>query len=237
MKSQVAAVIVAAGSGTRMGLGRKKKQYLCLDNRPILTHSIFVFQDSPVIDQIVVVVKEEDIAYCQQEIIKKYNLHKVSQVVAGGKERQDSVYQGLKALSLATEIVLIHDGVRPLVPAKILPEVVQAVRTYQAAVVAVPVKDTIKVVANGFIKGTPERNSLWAVQTPQGFYYPLIMEAYRQAEKTGQKSTDDSKLVEALGKPIKVVVGDYCNLKVTTPEDIDIATALLKRRKKSCQLV
>jgi 2-C-methyl-D-erythritol 4-phosphate cytidylyltransferase len=173
MKPQVAAVIVAAGSGTRMGLGRKKKQYLCLDNRPILTHSIFVFQDSPVIDQIVVVVKEEDIAYCQQEIIKKYNLHKVSQVVAGGKERQDSVYQGLKALSLATEIVLIHDGVRPLVPAKILPEVVQAVRTYQAAVVAVPVKDTIKVVANGFINRHSGKKFVVGCTDPARILLPL----------------------------------------------------------------
>ena len=230
MKKRIAALIAAAGRGTRMGSSPRKKQYHLLGDRPILAHTAAIFQESPLITDIVIVVGPEDIPYCQGEIVDKYALSKVQQIVAGGESRTDSVYQGLLSLAPDTHMVLVHDGVRPLFPPSLIPEVVQAVHTYGAAVVAVPVKDTIKISdKDGFVKETPDRDTLWAVQTPQAFSYPLLLQAYRAAQDTGLTATDDAMLVEALGRRVKLVPGVYENLKITTPADMDLAETLLKR--------
>lgn len=228
---KIVALIAAAGRGTRMGVAQEKKQYIILGDRPILAHTIAIFEESPLVSEIVVVVCPEDTEYCQREIVEKYGFQKVTQIVPGGQQRQDSVYQGLLRLASDTEIVLVHDGVRPFFPPELIPEVVQAVCTYGAAVVAVPVKDTIKIAdVTGFAKKTPDRRSLWAVQTPQAFSYPLLLAAYQEAQKKGLQATDDAMLVEALGQRVKLVLGTYKNLKITTPEDLVIARALLEWR-------
>jgi len=231
VRNGVVALIAAAGRGTRMaGSAQQKKQYFMLGDRPVLAHTISIFEESPLVDDIVVVVCPEDIAYCQREIVTKYGFQKVSKLVPGGRQRGDSVYQGLLALDPAPDIVLVHDGVRPFFPSALMGEVVQAVRTYGAAVVAVPVKDTIKIAdVAGFVKRTPERRSLWAVQTPQGFSYPLLLAAYREARQRQLQATDDAMLVEALGHRVKLVLGTYENIKITTPEDFIIAEALFAR--------
>ncbi|NLJ33977.1 MAG: 2-C-methyl-D-erythritol 4-phosphate cytidylyltransferase [Firmicutes bacterium] len=232
MSKKVAALIAAAGRGTRMGPVFLKKQYHPLGDRPILAHTLAIFQESPLITDIVLVVAPEDIPYCRRELVDKYGFSKVGEIVAGGESRTDSVYQGLLALGANTHTVLVHDGVRPLLPPGLIAKVVQAVRTYGAAVVAVPVKDTIKICDRaGFVAQTPDRNTLWAVQTPQAFSYSLLLKAHEAARKSGLAATDDAMLVEALGQRIKLVPGSYENLKITTPEDMDLARALLKRRQ------
>jgi 2-C-methyl-D-erythritol 4-phosphate cytidylyltransferase len=231
VKDRVVALIAAAGRGTRMGGGAQyKKQYFMLGDRPVLAHTVSIFEESPLVGDIVIVVCPEDIDYCQREVVAKYGFKKVSKIIPGGEQRADSVYQGLLALEPDTEIVLIHDGVRPFFPPALIGEVVQAVCTYQAAVVAVPVKDTIKIAdMAGFARKTPDRRFLWAVQTPQGFSYPLLMQAYRAARQKKLQATDDAMLVEALGCRVKLVLGTYENMKITTPEDFILAEALLEK--------
>lgn len=230
MSKKIAALLAAAGRGTRMGSIPQKKQYQILGDRPILAHSIAIFQECPLITDIALVVGPGDVPYCWREIVDKYDFSKVRWIVAGGESRTASVYQGLLALSPDTHMVLVHDGVRPLFPSSLIPQVVQAVHTYGAAVVAVPVKDTIKISDEaGFVAETPDRNTLWAVQTPQAFSYPLLLRAHEAAQDGGLVATDDAMLVEALGHRIKLIPGVYENLKITTPEDMDLAEALLKR--------
>jgi 2-C-methyl-D-erythritol 4-phosphate cytidylyltransferase len=231
VRDRIVALIAAAGRGTRMGgSAQHKKQYHMLGDRPVLAHTIAIFEESPLVDEIVIVVCPEDIDHCRREVVDKYGFQKVSQLVPGGEQRADSVYQGLLALDPDPDFVLVHDGVRPFFPSALIGEVVQAVRTYQAAVVAVPVKDTIKIAdVAGFVKKTPERRSLWAVQTPQAFSYPLLLEAYREGRQRKLQVTDDAMLVEALGYRVKLVLGTYENIKITTPEDFVLAEALLAK--------
>lgn len=233
---KVVALIAAAGRGTRMQAGKEeaqdKKQYLVLGRRPILGHTIAIFEESPLIDEIVLVVAPEDVDYCQKEIVDKYCFTKVKEIVVGGKQRQDSVYRGLLALNPATEIVLVHDGVRPFFPGALIPEVVEAVYQQGTAVVGVPVKDTIKIVGQAnIVEKTPDRQRLWAIQTPQAFRYPLLLAAYRAAMTRGLKATDDAMLVEAFGHPVQLILGTYDNVKITTPDDLLVAEVLLQRRK------
>lgn len=232
----VFAVIPAAGSGSRMGT-KVKKQYLQICGLPVLTHTLSVFDDCPVIKGIVLVVGEKDVSWCEEQIAGKYNFQKLLAVVPGGDCRQHSVYNGLKALpAKADDVVVVHDGARPLLTADILLNAVFAAQEKGSAVVAVPVKDTVKLAdTNGQVLSTPPRDRLWAVQTPQVFKYQLLLDAYRQAEQNNYFGTDDASLVEKAGQPVHLVRGSYENIKITTPEDILLAEEILKRRKANCE--
>lgn len=220
---KLGAVIVAAGTGTRMGT-IESKQFLLLQNKPVLVYSLEVFQQLPEMDCMVLVTGEQDLARCR-EYVNLYALHKVKEVVAGGKERQHSVYNGLLALaSHHVEWVLVHDGVRPFVTQEKIRRCFSKAVESGAAVLAVPVKDTIKVVdGTGEIRSTPDRKSLWAIQTPQAFRLADLRKAHELAAAEGFTGTDDAALVERLGQAVHVVEGDYSNVKLTTPEDLSWA--------------
>ena len=227
------AIVLAAGQGKRMH-SKIQKQFMELDGMPVLCYSLRCFQESPLIRDVILVTGEEYVFWCKEEIVEKYGFTKVSAVVSGGKERYDSVYEGLRACK-DTEYVLIHDGARPLVTEEIISRAAQAAVSDEACVVGMPVKDTIKVAdAGGFAESTPDRSRLWQVQTPQAFSYPLVRSAYDRlmADETQQKGiTDDAMVVEHLsGTKVRLVEGSYENLKVTTPEDLVLAEALLKKR-------
>jgi 2-C-methyl-D-erythritol 4-phosphate cytidylyltransferase len=218
--AKVSALILGAGQGKRMG-GRVSKQFLEVEDRPLLAYTLDKFQGHALIEEIIVVTQEEDIDYCWQKIIYRYNFTKVNKIVSGGKERQDSVYQGLLALPDDTEWVVIHDGVRPLISMSVITNALTKAQEKGAAIVGVPAKDTIKVVKHDFmVQETPPRKVLWQIQTPQVFKKELIVKAYQQAVKLGWQATDDASLVEKLGASVFVVQGDYNNLKITTPEDL-----------------
>ena len=229
MKATV--LIPAAGTGRRMG-GSISKQYLELAGKPILAHTLTLFENHPLIKNIYLIVPPDDILYCQEQIVDRYGFSKVSRIVAGGAERQDSVRNGINALAedgLASpqQPILIHDGARPLFDCKRLSTLIEMVCETGACTIGVPVKDTIKDVKNSIITDSPDRSRLWQAQTPQGFQYQLIREALDRADADGFVATDDASLVERLGHPVQMLEGDYRNIKVTTPEDILIAVALL----------
>lgn len=222
------AIVLAAGAGKRMQ-SAVHKQYLLLAGRPVLYYALKAFEESKISD-IILVVGAGETAYCQKEIVEKYGLQKVSAVVEGGKERYHSVYEGLKKAEGA-DYVLIHDGARPFVSQEIIQRSVECVEQYEACVVGMPVKDTIKVVrADGIAEATPERSKLWQIQTPQSFSYPMILDAYEKilAQKD-ETITDDAMVLERItGHPVKVIEGSYQNIKITTPEDLLVAEAYLK---------
>ncbi|MEK5419652.1 MULTISPECIES: 2-C-methyl-D-erythritol 4-phosphate cytidylyltransferase [Paenibacillus] len=220
MSNSVGVVIVAAGRGTRMGTA-ESKQYLLLQGKPIIVHTLEVFQQHELISEIVLVTGEEDIKRCR-EWIQLYKLDKVKAIVTGGSERQHSVHKGL--LKLTTQWVMVHDGVRPFVQPNEIEACYERAKQMGASVLAVPVKDTIKQVDNeGQVLSTPDRRSLWAIQTPQTFRLSDLLEAYAAAERDGFLGTDDSSLAERAGIPVSVVEGSYRNIKITTPDDLDYA--------------
>lgn len=229
----VIALIPAAGMGKRMGASINK-QYLLLAGKPILAHTLQLFQDAPFVDAIYPIVPLDEIPYCRDEVVNRYGLDKVRQIVAGGAERQNSVMNGLRAVEGCGDdtVVLIHDGVRPFVPTAVLHRSVEVAREYEGALVAVPVKDTVKVVEGGFVTATPPRVGLWLAQTPQAFRYGVIRAAHEVAEAEGFLGTDDASLVERLGDRVHVVIGDYRNIKITTPEDMILAEAFLSHRQE-----
>lgn len=226
----VSVIIAAAGKGTRMN-SDINKQYINICGVPVLARSIGVFQECKLINEIIVVVNKDDIIFCKKNIIDTYEFTKVTQIVAGGDSRQKSVLNGLNAVNKDTEIVLIHDGARPFVKQEIIIDSITSAMNFGAACVAVPVKDTIKrsVGKDGqdFITETIPRETLWLVQTPQAFRYSLIREAHIKAYEEGFEGTDDSILVERLGVPVKIVMGRYDNIKITTWEDLIIGEAIL----------
>jgi len=229
MKATV--LIPAAGTGRRMG-GSVRKQYLELCGKPILAHTLTLFENHPLVDSIYPIVPLDDISYCQQQIIDRYGFSKVRRIVAGGAERQASVRNGLDALvtdglNQPQRPILIHDGARPLFDSQRLPALLKIIDETGACIIGVPVKDTIKAVKNNKVAGSPDRNRLWQAQTPQGFQYQLIRHALDQAAADEFVATDDASLLERLGCPVQMLEGDYRNIKVTTPEDILIAAALL----------
>ena len=227
------AIVLAGGSGSRMN-SKVKKQYLLLGEYPVLWYSLAVLEKSSRIDEIILVCGKGEQQQCKALFVDTYGFQKIACVTEGGKERYHSVYEGLKALQQC-DYVLIHDGARPLVTEEIISRAAQAAVSDEACVVGMPVKDTIKVAdAGGFAESTPDRSRLWQVQTPQAFSYPLVRGAYDRlmADETQQKGiTDDAMVVEHLsGTKVLLVEGSYENLKVTTPEDLVLAEALLKRR-------
>jgi 2-C-methyl-D-erythritol 4-phosphate cytidylyltransferase len=228
-----AAIIPAAGQGLRMG-GSTPKPYLMLGDKPILAHTLQAFEDCPDITEIYVVAQENQLAHCRQNIIDRYQFRKVTQVIAGGEQRQDSVYNGLQALAADTEIVVVHDGARPLIHPQLISRCIQETRRCGAVIVARPLTDTIKQVSSaGLIDRTIPRNALWAAQTPQVFTCPLLKRAFVEAYQQGFRGTDEASLVERLGHKIKVIEGSAYNVKITTPEDMVIAEAILTRRHMS----
>lgn len=212
-----------------MGAGINK-QYLLLDGKPIVAHTITLFENAPFVDDIYLVIPEPEIPYCREHVVERYGFSKVRLIVPGGAERQHSVLNGLRAIQDAQDddLILIHDGVRPFVPVHVLEKALEMARDHDGALVAVPAKDTVKTVVDGIITGTPPRESLWLAQTPQAFRYGVIRAAHEIAEAEGFLGTDDATLVERLGKDIHVVLGDYRNIKITTPEDLILAEAFLK---------
>ena len=226
---KIFALIPAAGMGKRMGAGQNK-QYLLLDGMPILAHTLRVFQQAPFISGIYLITPEPEIPFCLSDVVERYGFSKVRAVVAGGAERQHSVLNGLTAMREIgqDDLVLIHDGVRPFVPAELLQRAASAADEFGGAVVAVPVKDTVKIARNGIIQETPPREELWLAQTPQAFRYGLIRAAHESAAAEGFLGTDDASLLERQGFPLHIVLGDYRNIKITTPEDMLLAHAFLQ---------
>lgn len=232
MKKHVTAIVLAAGQGKRMGTD-VQKQFLELEGYPILYYALDCFERYAPIDDVILVTGEQEISYCRNNIVKMYHFNKVRKIVAGGRERYDSVYEGLKACG-AADYVYIHDGARPFVDEAILDRIGQALEQYDACTVGVPSKDTIKIAgADGCIAQTPPRELLWNIQTPQAFAYDLILKAHNAVrEKSREGITDDAMIVEReIGCKVKLVEGSYENIKITTPEDLDLAKAILSHRK------
>ena len=227
---KIFALIPAAGMGKRMGAG-SNKQYLLLDGVPILAHTLRVFQDAPFIEGIYLVTPELEIPFCQSEVVERYGFSKVCAIIPGGAERQHSVLNGLNAMVgvAPDDLVLIHDGVRPFVAIDALERAAATAHEFGGAVVAVPVKDTVKVARDGIITDTPPREQLWLAQTPQAFRFGLIRDAHASAAAEGFLGTDDASLMERQGWQLRIVMGDYRNIKITTPEDMALAEAFLKR--------
>lgn len=220
-------VIVAAGTGSRMNMGINK-QFIKLEGKEIIAYTIEKFYNNSNIEDIVVVVKEDESEFFKKEILDKYNFKNVK-IAYGGKERQDSVYNGLKLLDEKCDVVLIHDGARPFVSDKIIDKSIEEAKEHKAIVVGVPVKDTIKVIDNDKnIVDTPNRSVLWAVQTPQTFDYNILIDAYKDAFKNKFYGTDDAVLVERIGYKVKMLEGSYNNIKITTQEDLNVGSQILR---------
>ncbi len=223
------AIVLSGGKGTRMN-SDIHKQYLLLNQKPVLVYALEAFEKSPV-DDVILVTGEGEEEYCRKEIVDAYGLKKVTRIVAGGKERYHSVFHGLLAVT-DSDYVLIHDGARPFVTIEIIARAMEMVQKKQACVVGMPVKDTIKIADKAHVvKKTPNRSNVWMVQTPQAFSYPLIYRAYSQMMlQEDDAITDDAMVVEKMCKvPVTLVEGDYKNIKITTPEDLLIAEAFLKK--------
>lgn len=232
MKEHCTAIVLAAGRGRRMGT-KTAKQYLELQGKPVLAYALEVFEQSSVIDDILLITGEDHIDYCKKEICEKYGIKKVSAVAPGGKERYESVWKALCILKERGQAgyVMIHDGARPFLTEDILERVYRQVQTYKACVVGMPVKDTIKLIDKaGQITESPDRSFVWQTQTPQAFAIPLIIEAFeKQMKEDCSHITDDAMVVERqMGVPVYMVEGSYRNIKITTPEDLMIAQALLR---------
>lgn len=235
--SRFAAIVLSAGVGSRMK-SDIPKQYMDLLGKPVIYYSLKAFEDAG-FSSIVLVCGKDDVEYCRQEIVEKYNLKAVKAVVPGGKERYHSVYEGLKVVK-DSDYVFIHDGARPMIDQSTIARLKENVIKEEAAVAGMPVKDTIKIVdEENYVSDTPERQYVWQVQTPQCFAFPIIYEAYKsviQDEEEGwtiPKITDDAMVLEyATDHEVKMVEADYRNIKITTPEDLEIAKVFLSDLNK-----
>lgn len=220
-------IIPAAGQGKRMGAG-KNKLLLELNGIPVFVHTLKVFEEDEACGKIILAINPQD-ELVFKELIKQYNLKKVDRLVAGGRERQQSIHNALKTIEDG-EVILVHDAARPFIQKDSIRRLTESAKTTGAAILAVPVKDTIKKAADGNVTETIDRSSLWAVQTPQAFRISILREAYEKAEQENFLGTDDSSLVERLRYPVSVIEGDYDNIKLTTPEDLFFAEAILNKR-------
>jgi 2-C-methyl-D-erythritol 4-phosphate cytidylyltransferase len=238
----IAAIVPAAGLGRRFGVGENKSLFEFM-GKPLVVWALQALQSVDEIEEIIPVVKEEDLQVTA-DLVERYKIAKVRRIVPGGRERQDSVYNGLMALDKETSIVVIHDGARPLVDGLLIKNSISELDSFDGIVAGVPVKDTIKEVkgnrqraegkgheAKGgddglIVQRTLNRNVLWAVQTPQTFHYAKIMEAHGRAHAEGFYATDDAALIEHYGGLVRIIQGSYLNLKITTLEDVNIAETL-----------
>jgi 2-C-methyl-D-erythritol 4-phosphate cytidylyltransferase len=222
----VSAIIVAAGKGRRMK-AEAPKQYLMLDGLPILSRTLLAVDACPEVDDICLVVPESDMAYCRAAVLAPVRLRAPVKMVAGGAQRQESVYNGLRSLAHDDGIVLIHDGVRPFVRPDEIRCCIDAAKIHGACIPGLPVSDTLKAVGDGgdIIK-TIDRDRLWRAQTPQTFQYRLIKDAHEKAKRNGVTGTDDASLLERIGETVRVVPGSIFNIKITTPEDLKMAEAI-----------
>lgn len=227
----VGAIIVGAGEGKRMS-GRGRKQFVKIGGKPIFAYTLEIFEGSDVVDHIVMVVPRDSVEFAREEVVEEFGFKKVHEIVYGGETRQQSVYNGLKALKNKTKWVLIHDAVRPLVSETLIKRVLDAAHKGGAAITGVPARDTVKQVESGQIVGTLDRRLLWLAQTPQCFRYDIIMDAHKKAAGERLDVTDDASLIEKYGNKIAVAVGSYGNLKVTSPEDIPIFEYFLRQENR-----
>lgn len=227
MNSKIVVLIPAAGKGERMD-SAVKKPYLVLDDKPVLSHTIERFEHNSAIDDIFLIVHKSDFESCKNFVIEPYKYKKVRALIPGGETRQESVFNGLSALTDDVEYVIIHDGVRPFINDEIIAKCLAATAEWGASVAAVPVKETIKFAnEDHFIVQTPNRKLLWRVQTPQVFRKTLIETAHKRAIQERNDAPDDATLVERLGSPVKLVMGSYKNVKLTTPEDMRFAETII----------
>ncbi|UVT19457.1 MAG: 2-C-methyl-D-erythritol 4-phosphate cytidylyltransferase [Nitrospira sp.] len=225
------ALVPAAGRGLRMG-GPVPKQFLSLGGEPLILHSLRVLQVSSAIDEIILAVPATEMDYCLTQIVAQHHFTKVTKVVPGGKERQDSVRHALEEVHDDVEVVLVHDAVRPFLTERMVEEVVKKARAKGAAIIALPMKDTVKQVgADHVIERTLDRETLWLAQTPQAFRRDWLLAAHRKAHGEGVRATDDAYLMEWCGYPVSVVEGSGENIKVTRPEDMVIGEAILSSRR------
>lgn len=208
------------------------KQFMLLGGLPLLVHSLRVLQASPVVSEIIVAVPETDRQSCQSDIVSRYQLTKVSEVVAGGAQRQDSVRHALQAAGEDVDVALVHDAVRPFLTEEMIELVVARARQVGGAIVAIPMRDTVKVASEDLlVQRTVDRQQLWLAQTPQAFRASLLREAHEKARAEGVHATDDALLLERYGHPVAIVEGRGDNIKVTRPEDLPIAEAILAARR------
>src|SRR3990172_2349806 len=229
---KVTAIITAAGKGKRM-LHSVPKHFIRLEDKPVLAHTLDVFERCPYVNQVLVVSRSGEENYCLKEVVEKYGYKKVLKIVIGGDRRQDSVYNGIKELDEDTDIILVHDGVRPFVSQNTLSNAIKLAMFADGVVTAVPVKDTIKDVGDdGIIRSTPDRSAMWYAQTPQVFKRRILEEAYLRAYNDKFTGTDESSLVERLGYKVKIVEGTADNIKITTKEDLLFAEVILMMQKK-----
>ena len=229
VSSKTVAIIPAAGSGIRME-SKRAKQFLNLDGKPILALTLEPFQQCNDVAAVILVVPSDDVEYCKKEIVDRFGFTKVKKIVPGGKRRQDSVRLGLEAAQGKYDLVLIHDGVRPLIEKGLIERVIQEAMTNRAVITALPAKETVKEV-NGLrhVVKTYDRERVWMVQTPQAFRFQDIFNAHQEALKERwEKATDDALLMERSGVTVKVVEGSEKNIKVTTPNDLELARFLLR---------
>ncbi|WP_311775225.1 2-C-methyl-D-erythritol 4-phosphate cytidylyltransferase [Alkalihalobacillus sp. TS-13] len=221
-------IIPAAGQGKRMGAG-KNKQFITLQGIPLIVHTLRIFQEDDWCSGIILVGNKNELAELER-IVTTYRLDKVEHIVPGGHERQHSVYEGIKAID-SEALVLIHDGARPFVSIESIHNLVTKAKDCGAAVLAVPIKDTVKRINQDTVIETVDRSSLWAVQTPQAFHLDLIRYAHEAAAEKGHLGTDDASLIEYFGQPVSIVEGDYLNIKLTTKEDLLFANAIIRERE------
>lgn len=225
-KIKVLAIVPSAGMGTRMGT--RKKNFLPLLGRPVLARTLEALEACPLVDSIIIATRTEKTV---ARIIGRYGFNKVEKIVRGGKTRQESVSNALGSIDGRYDIILVHDGARPLVTPGIVTESVKAAKRFGAAIAAVPVKDTIKEACRGLVTKTIPRDALWSVQTPQAFRSEILVRSHRQAKKDRFTGTDESSLVERLGLKVAVIEGSYENIKITTREDLVMAESILRARE------
>jgi len=225
---ETVAIIPAAGEGKRAKTGLRK-QFLPLNGKPVLAHTLAKFEEVDAIDGVIVVVPKGLIRYCKEQIVERYGFSKVFKVVVGGKTRQDSVRNGIHAIPNECSIVAVHDGVRPLVSEGHIRESIEYAKRYGGAIVAVKARETLKVASDDLrVIKTLDREGIWLAQTPQVFRYQIIRDAYNLAYQHNFYGTDEAALVERLGIQIKIVEGSYRNIKITTREDIEIAETIMR---------
>ncbi len=227
---RVAAIIPAAGSGKRMN-HELPKQYLPLGGKPIIAHSLLTLQNIQDIEEIFVAVSAAGEEFCRKQVIEKFNISKVCKIIIGGESRQDSVYNALMGMENGFDIVLVHDAARPFLDIGITTSIIKYAGRFGASIAASPIRDTVKIAKpHGFVERTVPRENLLSVQTPQAFKYDLLIEAHKKAREGGFVGTDDAEIVEKLGKPVYVVESPSSNIKITTPEDLILAEAILIER-------